>query len=130
MYVADRGNDRVQIYNLDGTFLRGIDSGLVTPSVFGHFGDYMVIGELKARLVLLDKADKIIGYIGDGTQHVEKEGWPNRKDANAEDVSPLSDILVGEFNSPHGMACDSNGDIYMSEWLLGDRFTKLELLTR
>ena len=130
LYIADRSNHRVQIYDLDGHFLRGIDEGLVTPSVFSHFGDYMVIGELEARLVLLDKDDQIIGYIGDGSQHVKKEGWPNRNDENAKAITPLADIPVGEFNSPHGMACDSNGDIYVSEWLLGDRFTKLELVSK
>jgi hypothetical protein len=130
LYIADRSNDRVQIYDLDGRFLRGIDEGLVTPSVFGHFGDHMVIGELNARLVLLDKDDLIIGYIGDGSHHVKKAGWPNRHNANDEAISPLADIPVGEFNSPHGMACDSNGDIYVSEWLLGDRFTKLELVSK
>ncbi len=130
LYVADRGNDRVQIYSLDGNYRRGIDEGLVTPSVFGHFGDYMVIGELKARLVVLDKDDNIVGYIGDGTHHVAKNGWPNRKDEHDKAIKPLADIPIGEFNSPHGMACDSNGDIYVSEWLLGDRFTKLELIAQ
>ena len=130
LYVADRANHRVQIYDLDGNFLRGIDQGLNTPSVFGTFGDYMVIGELEARLVLLDKDDQILGYIGDGSHHVKKEGWPNRKNENAETIPPQADIPIGEFNSPHGMACDSNGDIYVSEWLLGDRFTKLELVAR
>lgn len=128
LYIADRSNDRVQIYSLDGQYLRGINEGLVTPSVFGHFGEYMVVGELKARLVLLDKQDRIVGYIGDGTHHVAKPGWPNRKDAADQNIKPLDDIPVGEFNSPHGMACDENGDIYVSEWLLGDRFTKLELV--
>lgn len=130
LYVADRANHRVQIYDLNGRFLRGIDQGLVTPSVFGTFGDHMVIGELEARLVLLDKEDRIVGHLGDGRRHVEKPGWPNRVGANGETVSPLADIPVGEFNSPHGMACDANGDIYVSEWLLGDRFTKLELVSR
>ena len=130
LYVADRTNNRVQIYDLDGNFLRGIEEGLVTPSVFGSFGNYMVIGELEARLVLLDKDDQILGYIGDGTRHVKKASWPNRENENSEVVSPLADIQIGEFNSPHGMACDSNGDIYVSEWLLGDRFTKLELISK
>jgi len=125
LYVADRGNDRVQIYSVDGEFQRGIDEGLITPSVFGAFDDILVIGELKARVVLLDKDDNILGSIGTGHHHVEKPGWPNRQDADGNKIPPQDDIPVGEFNSPHGMAVDPQGNIYVSEWLLGDRYTKL-----
>jgi hypothetical protein len=29
------------------------------------------------------------------------------------------------FNSPHGGASDADGNLYVSEWLLGGRYTKL-----
>lgn len=127
LYVADRASNRVQVYDAEGNYLRVIDDGLLeTPSVFSTFGDYMVIGELKARLVILDIDDKLVGYLGDGKHHVQKEGWPNRKDKEGGTVCPLDDIPVGEFNSPHGMVADKDGNIYVSEWLIGDRFTKLQ----
>ncbi len=126
IYVADRGNNRVQIFSSEGKFLRGITEGLSAPSVFSTFEDYLVIGELNARLVILDKNDAIVGAIGDGVkQNMSKEGWPNRKQGDKV-VSPLSDIPKGLFNSPHGMAADKAGNIYVSEWLIGDRFTKLK----
>jgi len=125
LYVADRGNDRVQVFDTAGNFLHGIDEGLVTPSVFGSFGDILVIGELKARVVLRDRDDRILGYLGDGQHHTEKPGWPNRLDAEGDKIPPHDDIPEGEFNSPHGMAVDPEGNIYVSEWLLGDRYTKL-----
>jgi len=129
VWIADRGNNRVQIYSADGKFLRGISEGLITPSIFASFGEYMVIGELQARVVILDGKNRIIGTLGAGQHHVAKPGWPNRKDAAGATISPLADIPVGEFNSPHGMCADAKGNIYVSEWLLGDRFTKLELVT-
>ncbi len=125
VYVADRANHRVQVLNRNGRLVSSITEGLKTPSVFSSFGDYLVIGELYARLVVLDKEDNIVGYIGDGTEYTDIEGWPNRKDGKKL-LSPLSDISVGKFNSPHGMAADCEGNIYISEWLLGDRFTKLK----
>lgn len=125
IYVADRSNNRVHIFNQEGNLVGGITEGLITPSVFCSFDEYMVIGELNARLVILDKEDNILGYIGDGKEYLEKEGWPNRKNGK-ETISPLSDIEPGKFNSPHGMATDCEGNIYISEWLIGDRFIKLK----
>ncbi|RKX42745.1 MAG: hypothetical protein DRP64_09335 [Verrucomicrobia bacterium] len=125
IYVADRRNDRIQVFNPDGSFSHGIEEGLHTPSVFDTFGDYLVIGELEARIHILDREDRIVATLGDGRRHVEKPGWPNRLDADGNPVSPLDDIPAGELNSPHGVCADADGNIYISEWLLGDRFTKL-----
>ena len=125
LYVADCSRHRIQVFNVDGSFSHGIDEGLKTPSVFGSFDDILVVGELNARVVLLDKDDKIIGYLGAGVHHCDKPGWPNRMDADDNKIPPQFDIPEGEFNSPHGMAVDPAGNIYVSEWLLGDRYTKL-----
>ena len=128
IYVADRGNHRIQVFNTDGEFIKCISDGLITPSAFGVFDDVLVVAELKARLVLLDKDDAIIGYIGEGHAYVDKPGWPNRLDGKTP-ISPLDDIEVGKFNSPHGMCVDPQGNIYVSEWLIGDRYTKLKRLS-
>ncbi len=32
-----------------------------------------------------------------------------------------------EFNSPHSLAADANGNLYVSEWLIGGRYTKLKI---
>jgi hypothetical protein len=32
------------------------------------------------------------------------------------------------FNSPHGISSDNDGNIYVSEWLIGGRYTKLRLI--
>ncbi len=125
IYVADRANDRVQVFDSDGTYLSGIAENLRKPSIFATFERYLVIGELAARVVVCDEEDKIIQTLGSGEAHLEKEGWPNRIGPGGEKVSPLDDIPTGEFNSPHGVCADGDGNIYVSEWLIGDRFTKL-----
>src|SRR5690606_5936136 len=106
VYIADRSNNRVQVYGTEGKFLRGIDQGLTTPSVFATFGDHLVIGELKARIVVLDAKDEIVGYFGAGLDHGAKPGWPNRKEGE-KTIKPLADIPVGQFNSPHGVCADA-----------------------
>lgn len=125
IYVADRSNDRIQVFGCDGTFIKVLRDGLVTPSGFTGFGEFLVVAELKARVLVLDRDDRIVSVLGAGTEHVAKAGWPNRKQADGSVVRPQSDIPVGQFNSPHGIAADATGNIYVSEWLLGDRFTKL-----
>lgn len=128
IYIADRSEHRVQVFNPDSSFSHGISEGLITPSVFDTFGDYLVIGELQARIHVLDADDRIVTTLGAGRHHVQKPGWPNRLDGEGNSVLPLDDIPEGEFNSPHGVCADDEGNIYVSEWLLGDRFTKLQRL--
>ena len=125
IYVADRSNDRIQVFGSDGSFIKVLKDGLVTPSGFAGFGDFIVVAELKARVVILDREDRIVAELGAGRQHVDKKGWPNRQQADGSVRPPQSDIPTGQFNSPHGIAADPEGNIYVSEWLLGDRFTKL-----
>jgi DNA-binding beta-propeller fold protein YncE len=123
--VADRGNAQVQVFDLSGaqTAVFGSDF-LVSPSVFATFGEYLIIGELHARLTVLDGEDRLVAYLGRNEEVCTAEGWPNTKDADGRTVR--STLLVpGKFNSPHGMAVDADGNIYVAEWLIGGRFTKL-----
>ena len=41
------------------------------------------------------------------------------------ELVPTDLLEAGKFNSPHGMAVDGLGNIYVSEWLIGGRYTKL-----
>jgi DNA-binding beta-propeller fold protein YncE len=126
IYVADRSNDRIQVFNPDGTFIKCIGDGLMTPSAFAPLGEFLAVAELKARGVILDADDAIVGEIGNGREYVKREGWPNRLDANGSPACALDGIAEGKFNSPHGMTSDAEGSLYVSEWLIGDRYIKLQ----
>ncbi len=125
IYIADRAQHRIQVYSPEGRFLRCLDEGLVTPSAFACFGDILVVAELNARLVLMDREDRIIGYLGAGQEYLQRPGWPNRAEGDTP-VSPLDVLEQGRFNSPHGVAADPQGNIYVAEWLIGNRWIKLE----
>ena len=117
LYVADRGNQRVQVYDLEGRFKRVFGEGyLSSPSAFVSDDNRLIVAELNARLAVLDLDDNLVCYLGDNENITEVDGWPN--------VSPEF-IEPGKFNSPHGIAADEDGNIYVAEWLIGGRITKL-----
>lgn len=125
LYVADRANARVQVYDLVGNFKRSFGTDyLTTPSAFVTHGDQMVIAELRARLAITDLDDKLVGYLGDNEPVCDVKGWPNNADEQGGPI-PTKLLESGKFNSPHGMAVDANGNIYVAEWLIGGRVTKL-----
>ncbi|HVC33803.1 MAG TPA: hypothetical protein VNL16_09865 [Chloroflexota bacterium] len=125
LYVADRTNHRIQVYDLDGRFKRVFGSDfLSSPSAFARIGDRLVIGELRARLTILDENDQLVCYLGENEAVCGVDGWPNVKDEQGA-ISRTDRLEPGRFNSPHGLAADGDGNLYVSEWLIGGRFTKL-----
>jgi hypothetical protein len=87
-------------------------------------GDTLVVAELRARLALVDRDDRLIGYIGADETVCDRPGWPNAKNAVGEAVRPPA-LTPGKFNSPHGLAADMDGNLYVAEWLIGGRYTRL-----
>ena len=117
LYVADRTNRRVQVYDLDGVFKRSFGSEfLSSPSGFVTDGDLLIVAELRARLAVLDGEDSLVCYLGDNEEVATIDGWPN---------VPSEHIEPGKFNSPHGIAVDGEGNLFVAEWLIGGRITKL-----
>lgn len=104
--ACDRANGRVVHLSLDGDFLGVIISDLRLPAAVAVQGDLAVIGELKGRVTVIDKAGKIVTQIGDnttteeqGTNKVEPDKW-----------------RPGIVTAPHGVAFDAHGDIFVSEY--------------
>jgi DNA-binding beta-propeller fold protein YncE len=125
LYVADRSNRRVQVYDLEGTFKRvfGTDF-LSSPSAFARDGDLLIIAELRARLAVVDREDRLVGYLGANEAVCDADGWPNMKDENGVPTR-TNRLQPGRFNGPHGIGADSEGNIYVAEWLIGGRTIKL-----
>lgn len=123
--VADRSNGRVQVYSLDGEFKRSFGQDfMITPSAFAPYGEFLIVAELNARLTVLDADDRLVTHLGDNHEVADAPGWPNMLDRRG--LPTRTDRLrPGKFNSPHGLATDRDGNIYVSEWLIGGRYIKL-----
>ncbi|SDT37395.1 NHL repeat-containing protein [Microlunatus soli] len=124
LYVADRENQRLQVFDLDGGFRRICGEELLRrPSAFAVSGENLIIAELEARLAVLDVDDQLVGYIGADDDAVSRPGWPNAISADGLTVRPPLDS--GRFNSPHGVAAARDGRIIVAEWLIGGRVNRL-----
>lgn len=107
VYIADRVNDRIEVYSLDLTYLRTIP-GLRKPCCFYQHDGLMYVPELDARVTILDPDDKVVAHLGDGK--------------GIKDAAQQAD----KFATPHALTLTSNGDLYVIEWVPFGRPRKLK----
>jgi hypothetical protein len=118
LYIADRGNRRFQVYDLEGNYKRSFGDDFLNSPCGGVIKDqYLFVPELFSRLAILDENDKLITYLGRNEETINIPGWPNH---------PRKLIEEGKFNSPHDMAIDKEDNLYVVEWIIGGRVTKLK----
>jgi hypothetical protein len=107
---TDRANNRVVHLSLTGEFLGVVASDLLLPAAITLSGDNVVVGELTGRVTVLDKAGKVVERIGAnseqgvGTNQLKPEQW-----------------RPGFVLSPHGVAINAQGDLFVSEFNLYGR---------
>ena len=117
LFIADRGNKQIQVYSSEGQFKRAFGSDVLnSPCVVAFHGDRLVIPELYARVAILESDGRLVGYVGENESAKDLKGWPN---------VAASDIHPGKLNSPHGLAVDADGNLFVVEWIIGGRVTKL-----
>lgn len=129
LWITDRANSRIQVYDGDGNFLRA-SKVCHSPCCFNFLGDMVLVPELFTGVKVLKSDDFTLitelgacGVVGpaSGTATwwppAAPDGWPN--------LAGTKLVRPGVFNSPHGGCFAPNGDIYVVEWIIGGRITKL-----
>ena len=132
LWITDRANSCMQVFDGDGKFLRA-SKACHSPCCFSFLGDKVLVPELFTGVKILKADDftlitevgasKVVGPASGSAAWwppTAPDGWPNL--AGTELVQP------GTFNSPHGACFAPNGDIYVVEWIIGGRITKLAAL--
>jgi hypothetical protein len=118
LYIADRMNRRIQVYDLDGRFKRVVSDAVDTSAcAFIQHGDFTLIPEApyRARITILDPNDRVVVTLGENDQACAQTGFPNDRGL----------VESGRFVTPHSVATDAVGNIYVVEWITGGRITKL-----
>jgi hypothetical protein len=113
---CDRANMRVVHMSLTGEFLGVVATDLLLPAAVAIHGDYAAIGELKGRVTILDKAGKVVDRLGTytgpgvGGNGVKPEQWQ-----------------TGVTISPHGVAFDARGDLFVAEYNVTGRVHRFDV---
>ena len=115
LVVADRRNNRLQRFSLDGTHVDFIP-GFRLPCHFDEHNGTVVVPDLQGRITLLDKSNAIVAHLGDS-------GWPDGN--NPLRREPRDKFIPGQFICPHGACFDRDGNIFVAEWVEVGRVTKL-----
>ena len=117
LIVADRGNRRLQIFDLDGRHLGFVNDELRAPCHFAERNGVLLVPDLESRVTLFDRDNKLIAHLGDGGHY--KGIREQAREA----------FKTGQFVAPHGACFDSAGNIFVVEWVEVGRITKLRKLS-
>jgi hypothetical protein len=119
LLVCDRENHRLQWFSLDGTFVRLMDRDLRRPCNVWPLPDGgLAVADLVGRVTILGKDDQPVVHLGANPDlgkcadnRVPREQWQD-----------------GLFLAPHSVCADARGDLYVMDWNLLGRLTRLRKL--
>jgi DNA-binding beta-propeller fold protein YncE len=108
IYIADRENHRIQIFDADGVWLDQWHNlhrpcGLVMADLDEPVFYVSELGPAMASNVNTPNLGPAISIIDHKGHHLARLG------------APTAGVQPGAFMSPHGIAVDSHGDIYVAE---------------
>jgi hypothetical protein len=118
LLVCDRNHQpkgRLLHYGLDGEFISEVVTGLGMPTSAAVQGDYVSVPDLHGRLVILDKSNTIIAVLGHNSDPSKRVNFN----------VPQEQWVEGVFSGTHGSYWDNEGNLYVQDWNVSGRITKL-----
>ncbi|MEW5978830.1 MAG: hypothetical protein AB1898_23800 [Acidobacteriota bacterium] len=111
--VADRSNNRLQYFSLEGEHL-GFAHGVELPCHFAAWNGMLAVPDLVGKVTLLDQNNQVLLHLGTGASDFRDRRKLSR-----------DHFLPGKFVSPHSACFDRSGDIFVVEWVEIGRVSKL-----
>jgi sugar lactone lactonase YvrE len=115
LLVCDRENRRLVRFDLGGSYVDTLATGLRRPCAVAFHGDAIAVAELEGRVTILDAEGKEVAHLGDNPDEGERANFG----------VPPSSWKDGIFTAPHGLAFDAKGNLYVQDWNRSGRLSKL-----
>jgi hypothetical protein len=115
LLVSDRGNQRLQRFDLEGNLIEVIAGDLRRPCHTHGYRNELVVADLDGRVTLLDRKGKLLTHLGENPD-------PKLRGRNG---IPKTSWRAGEFLAPHCANWDSKGNLYVMDWVSAGRVNKL-----
>ena len=119
LVVADRANARLQWFDMQGNHLK-TQGDFLFPADIDAQGDLLLVPDLHARVTLLGASNQVLVHLGDDP------AW--REQVLDKKIGMRAKPQLwqpGRFVHPHDACFDADGNIYVTEWVVTGRVTKL-----
>lgn len=116
LVVADRGNHRLQEFDLEGNHLGFVTAGMRRPCHIHYKGDLALVPDLDSIVTILDRDNNVVAALGDGAPD-------DLRDA------PREKFIPGKFVHPHAAIWINRHDIVVCEWVPIGRLTLLRKMS-
>jgi sugar lactone lactonase YvrE len=111
IYIADRANGRLQVFTPELEYVRTLSGDAVrNPCCFYQHDGHLYVPDLAAMVTIWNDKDECVAKLGDG------KGIKASPDTTA--ANP------GKFFAPHALTVDSEGSLYVVEWVGWGRVRK------
>jgi DNA-binding beta-propeller fold protein YncE len=108
IYIADRSNARYEIYSLELEYKRTLAGAHIrNPCCFYQHDGHLYIPDLASLVTIIDAKDELTAMLGDG----RSLGLGMNASQDAATKNP------DKFFAPHALTVDSQGSIYVVEWV-------------
>lgn len=115
LVVADRRNNRLQRFTLDGRHIDFV-GGFRLPCHFDERAGQVVVPDLHGRVTVIGRQNEVLVHLGDSNA----PKW-----ANPLRTASREQFVPGQFIQPHGACFDHEGNIFVVEWVEVGRVSKL-----
>lgn len=118
LLICDRNHQpkgRLLHYDLDGSFIDEVITGLGMPTSVAIQGDFVSVPDLHGRVVILDKTNTIIAVLGNNPDAAKGRSFG----------IPQEEWIEGVFSGTHGSYWDHDGNLYVQDWNVSGRLMKL-----